>query len=147
MKRSSLLGVFILLLCACQSDGKQKKVHIVNEVPAHFEMYKTSEMAELMREMLANNLELKEKIINGENIGEFNEAYLKIHSAEMTDVSQRDATYPAFANHFEKMQKSIYSVKKTAQKEQFNKMVNSCVACHQDRCAGPIPRIKQLTIR
>lgn len=132
---------------SCQQKKAPKEIKIIDAVPANFEMYKTSEMAELMRLMLAKNTELRKQIIDGEEIGDFNEKYLKIHSAKMTDVSQRDETYPTFAKHFEQMQKEIFSVEKAKRKEQFNNTVNACIACHQDRCTGPIPRIEKLRIQ
>lgn len=146
MKNSFLIVFFCFLFVNCQQEKASKKIKIVDAVPANFEMYKTSEMVELMRTMLAKNKELREKIIKGEDIGDFNEAYLKIHSAKMTDPSQKDETYPTFAKHFEQMQKEIFLVEKNKQKEQFNNTINACIACHKDRCTGPIPRIKKLTI-
>ncbi|MGB0891231.1 MAG: hypothetical protein ACPGUU_02685 [Flavobacteriaceae bacterium] len=135
------------LLMACQEKKATKKVQIVTEVPSNFEMYKTSEMAELMRTMLAKNKELRERIIKGENIGDFNAEFIKVHSAKLTDSTDLDATFPTYANHFILMQKSIFSVEKSKQKEQFNNAINACVACHVDRCSGPIPRIKRLIIK
>lgn len=119
---------------------------IIDKVPAKFKMYKTTEMANLMRLMLAENDELRKQIINGQDIGSFNDEYLKIHVAKMTDTSQKDATYSTFAKHFVQMQQSIYLVDRVKRKEQFNNMVNACVACHRDRCSGPIPRIQKLLI-
>lgn len=138
---------FVVFFMSCEQKKSAKKINIISEVPSNFEMYKTSEMSELMRTMLQKNNELREQIIKGEDIGDFNEAYLKIHTAKMTDASQRDETYPAFAKYFEEMQKEIFSVNKEMQKEQFNKAVNACIACHQDRCVGPIPRIQKLKIK
>lgn len=149
MKQSKFVFVFfaVLLLIGCQEKKETKKIKIVDKVPANFEMYKTSEMALLMRTMLAKNNELRKQIINGEDIGDFNEAYLKIHSAKMTDSSQRDETYPTYAKHFEQMQKDLFEVQESQRKAQFNRTVNACIACHQDRCTGPIPRIKKLLIK
>lgn len=131
---------------SCQEKKSTKKVKIVSEVPSKFEMYKTSEMAELMRTMLAKNKKLRAQIINGEDIGDFNEAYLKVHTAQLTDSTDLDETYPTYAKHFVQMQQDIFTVDKSERKEQFNNAINACVSCHQDRCAGPIPRIKKLLI-
>lgn len=131
---------------SCQEKKSTKKVKIVSEVPSKFEMYKTSEMAELMRTMLAKNKKLREQIVNGEDIGDFNEAYLKVHTAQLTDSTDLDETYPTYAKHFVQMQQDIFTVEKSERKEQFNNAINACVACHQNRCAGPIPRIQKLLI-
>lgn len=148
MKSKSLfLGALLVVLVACQSKKEPKEIKISTKVPSNFQMYKTSEMAELMRTMLAKNKELRKQIIQGEDIGDFNEAYLKIHTAKLTDSTDYDATYKTFANHFVQMQKQVFNVAKEERKEQFNRAINSCVACHKDRCTGPIPRIKKLLIK
>lgn len=146
MKNNALILLYCFLLVCCQVNKREKEIQVVSVIPANFKMYKTSEMAELMRTMLVRNDELRGKIINGEDIGDFDEEYLKIHTAKLTDVSQKDATYPTFAKHFEQMQKEIFLVDKPNRKEQFNSAINACVACHRDRCTGPIPRIKKLLI-
>ncbi len=109
-------------------------------------MYKTSEMAELMRTMLSENKKLRESIITGDSIGDFNKEFLAIHTAKFTDSSDFDATYPIFANHFLEMQKGVFNLEKAERKDQFNKAVQACIACHKDRCTGPIPRIEKLLI-
>lgn len=149
MKLSKIL-VFVFcsfLLVNCANKKTKKEIKVTDKVPASFQMYKTSEMAELMRTMLAKNKKLRAKIIEGKDIGDFNDEYLKIHTAKLTDSTDLDATFPTFANHFVKMQKDVFSVESSKQKEQFNSMINACVACHKDRCSGPIPRIKKLIIQ
>lgn len=146
MKSKILLFIAFCTLLSCQPNKSSKKIKITSEVPANFEMYKTSEMAALMRKMLAKNKTLRQQIIEGEEIGDFNEAYLKVHTAKLTDDGHRDETFPTFANHFVKMQQELFEVEKGKQKAQFNRIVEACIACHQDRCTGPIPRIKKLLI-
>lgn len=136
-----------LFLISCNSyQKKTKKTKITSEVPSDFKMYKTSEMAELMRLMLLKNKELRNKIINNKEIGKFNPDYLKIHTATLTDSTDFDQTYPAFASHFIQMQKEVFTVDKIDRKKQFNKSIGACIACHQDRCSGPIPTIEKLKI-
>lgn len=144
--------ILVIILCSlflgnCANEKEKKEIKITDKIPDSFQMYKTSEMAELMRNMLAKNKKLRTQIIEGKDIGDFNDEYLKIHTAKLTDSTDLDATFPVFANHFIKMQKDVFSVDFSKQKEQFNKMINACVACHKDRCAGPIPRIKKLIIQ
>lgn len=146
MKSKFILLIAFCSLLSCQTSKPSKKIKIVSEVPANFEMYKTSEMAALMRKMLEKNKVLRQQIIAGEEIGDFNEAYLEVHTAKLTDDGHRDETYPTFANHFVKMQQEVFEVAKSDRKKQFNEAINACVACHQDRCTGPIPRIKKLLI-
>lgn len=138
---------YLLFLASCSSSQKKnKKPKIVNEVPPNFQMYKTSEMAKLMRLMLLKNKKLRNKIINNKEIGKFNSDYLKIYTATLTDSTDFDQTYPAFADHFIQMQKDVFKVDKIDRKKQFNKSIVACIACHQDRCSGPIPTIEKLKI-
>lgn len=146
MRNNLLVFCVFLLIVGCQSKEEKKQIKIVSKVPSNFQMYKTSEMAELMRTMLSENKKLREKIVAGESIGDFNKAFIEIHTAKFTDSSDFDATYPTFANHFIEMQKEIFNLEKGDRKNQFNKAVQACVACHKDRCTGPIPRIEKLLI-
>lgn len=147
MKNRILFVLFLSLTLSCQTPKESKEIKIVKKIPSNFEMYKTSEMAELMRNMLSKNKKVREQIIQGKEIGDFNNEYIKIHTAKLTDSSDLDGTFLAFANHFEQMHRKLFEVTKEARKEQFNNAINSCVACHEVKCSGPIPRIKKLLIK
>lgn len=111
-----------------------------------FVMYEMSEMASLMEQMYAENLQLKNRIINKEPVGEFPKHIVKIHSAAMTDPVENDAFFKEQAAKFIKAQELIYSDPANAQ-QHFNDGVTACVKCHQGKCDGPIPRIKKLYIK
>ncbi|WP_086031159.1 hypothetical protein [Tenacibaculum holothuriorum] len=151
MKSNFKLSIIITLaglLLQCKQFPSKDKVTITTKVPEKFNIYQPSEMSMLMREMLKSNQELREKIIaDKEDIGDFNEAFLKIHTAKLTSSDKYDDTYPTYAKHFEQMQKAVFTVAKEKRKEQFNNVVNACVACHTNRCSGPIPRIQKLAIQ
>jgi cytochrome c553 len=131
---------------SCEAKKTKRQIKIVDKIPASFRMYKTSEMASLMRLMYAENMQVRKQIIEGKEITDFNKEYLKIHTAKLTDVSDLDATFATFATFFIETQKNLNQVSKDAQKSEFNKIVAACIACHKDRCTGPIPRIKKLII-
>jgi cytochrome c553 len=111
-----------------------------------FEMYEMSEMAALMEQMYVDNQRLKERIISGDTIGTFPEHILKMHSSAMTDPTENDAFFKEQAAKFIAAQRKIYADPKNA-KQHFNDAVQSCVACHEQKCEGPIPRIKKLYIK
>jgi len=111
-----------------------------------FKMYEMSEMASLMEQMYAENLQLKTRIKNGEPVGSFPEHIVKIHSAAMTDESENDAFFKLQAAKFIKAQQQIYADPKNAPKH-FNDGVTACIKCHEGKCEGPIPRIKKLYIK
>ena len=149
MKHFFILLFGILLLSSCNKQEEKKPV-AKEEVPAkteskEFEMYEMSEMAALMEQMYVDNQRLKERIKNGDTIGKFPSHFLEIHKSAMTDESENDAFFKKQATGFINSQKLIYEDPKNA-KEHFNAGVSACVACHQVKCAGPIPRIKKLFI-
>lgn len=112
---------------------------------SNFQMYEMSEMASLMEQMYAYNTQLKERILIGEPLGEYPQAFDKLHIAVLTDASDRDAFFNDQAFKFIEAQKAVYNQTENA-KENFNKMVNQCLECHAKKCGGPVPRIKKLLI-
>jgi uncharacterized protein YktA (UPF0223 family) len=124
--------------CGTESEApvKEKK---------EFDMYKTSEMASLMRQMHHINSQLKEKIANGEELGEFPESFERILEASMTDNQVMDEFFKSHAQSFLDAQRAIYAKPEQA-KELFNGMVESCLECHRVKCAGPIPKIEKLIL-
>ena len=122
---------------ACETDSKVNK--------DGFEMYEMSEMAALMEQMYVDNQRLKERIKKGETIGQFPSHFLKIHKAVMTDESENDAFFKEQAANFIKAQEQIYKDPTNA-KQHFNDGIDACIKCHQQKCSGPIPKIKKLYI-
>jgi len=122
---------------ACATDSTKEK---------KFEMYEMSEMAALMEQMYVDNQRLKERIKNGDTIGKFPNHFMKIHQAVMTDESDNDAFFKEQAALFIKAQELIYEDPKNA-KEHFNNGIDACIACHKQKCGGPIPKIKKLYIK
>lgn len=116
------------------------------EVEKEFEMYEMSEMAALMEQMYVDNQRLKQRIIDGDTIGNFPNHFLNIHESVMTDESERDIFFKDQAAKFLKAQELIYNDSLNA-KQHFNDAVSACVKCHEQKCGGPIPRIKKLYIK
>lgn len=145
--------VFLLLVSVfftnCQKNKKQdeKTVSKVDSVKkeSNFEMYKMTELALLMEQMYAYNQQLRSRIIDNDSLGEFPTRFENIHTATMTDPSENDAFFQDQSRIYIETQKEIYN-DPTKAKENFNKMVESCLACHAKKCGGPIPRIKKLII-
>lgn len=125
-------------VAACTSSAKDKG--------DGFKMYEMSEMAALMEQMYADNMRLRERIKNGDTIGQFPKHFVNIHSSVMTDPGENDAFFKEHAKKFITAQELIYKDPKNAEKH-FNDAVTACVQCHQGKCEGPIPRIKKLYIK
>ena len=145
-----LLTAFVVI--SCQKKEEEKKESCTTEIKETskdddgFEMYQMSEMAALMEQMYVDNQRLKERIIKGDTIGQFPQHFLQLHKAVMTDEQENDDLFKEQAAKFIKAQEMIYKDPKNA-KEHFNKGVDACVQCHQQKCGGPIPRIKKLYIK
>ena len=111
-----------------------------------FDMYEFSEMAGLMEQFYAENKKIKERIENGESLGAFPSYFETIHEAVLTDPKDRDVFFNEQAQKFIEAQQMIYENDEKV-KEHFNLAIDACIQCHQQKCLGPIPRIKKLYIK
>lgn len=149
MKNLFLLGLSFLIF-SCQKEVKKEDASVEKTCDTasgkKLEMYQMSEMALLMEQMYVDNKRLKERIISGDTIGTFPKHFLKIHTAAMTDESENDDFFKEQAAKYIKSQQMIYEDPKNA-KEHFNNGVDACLNCHEQKCGGPIPRIKKLYIK
>lgn len=126
--------------------NQQPKDEIVQQIK--FDLYEPSEMANLMNEMYNYNLAVKDSILNGFMPTHFPMDFLEIHKAEMTEGKSRNAVFNSFSEVFLKAQEDFHATTDTTLlQENFNKLVNVCITCHQTECVGPIPRIKKLLIQ
>lgn len=155
MKRYFLFFVFVFL-SSCQKNTEPKvlvqpqkesctKPKTVKD-EAGFEMYQMTEMAALMEQMYVDNKRLRERILKGDTVGSFPKQYLKIYSAAMTDPEENDAFFQSHAKTFIVAQQKLYSDPKNA-KTHFNAGIAACVQCHEQKCGGPLVRIKKLYIQ
>lgn len=151
MKKVIVVILVLLFLAlsviSCQnkeSNATTEKCEPTSE--KKLEMYQMSEMAALMEQMYVDNKRLKERIQKGDTIGQFPQHFLRIHEAVMTDESDNDAFFKEQATKFIKAQEMIYKDPKNAAAH-FNAGVDACIQCHQQKCGGPIPRIKKLYIK
>jgi len=140
MKSVGYLVVLILLVCSC---GKTKKEIKIVQEPI---MYEASEMALLMRSMYEFNKTTKMNIVNKDSLMEFPEEFLTIHTAILTDPDERTKEFDSLSSQYLEAQKATFSSKSDSTKYYFNKSINLCIACHETRCVGPIPKIKKLRI-
>lgn len=146
-------GLFVLCAVILLAGCREKAEEAVTEAPKEatpakkeFKMYEMSEMAALMEQMYVDNQRLKDRIVKGDTIGQFPQHFLNIHASAMTDPSENDAFFKEQAAKFIKAQEQIYKDPANA-KQHFNDAVSSCVACHEQKCQGPITRIKKLYIK
>lgn len=142
MKKYFIFGALAFLSCKEQDASEKKTV----EQPKSFEMYEMSEMALLMEQMYVDHMRLKEKIVQGEDLGTFPDYLSKIHSSVMTDSTDRDAFFEEQSALFEVAHKAIYEASSKDKKDAYNHAVQACINCHEVKCSGPIPKIKKLIL-
>jgi cytochrome c553 len=138
MKKIILFTAIVFLFSCQTSEKKQVQKNT---------MYERSEMAALMLQMYHKNEENKKLILEGKQPKDFPEEFLKIHTAKLTDSTDRNASFEAFSNAYLKNFREVFSAANGSLKEKHNSVVNSCIACHKTTCIGPIPRIKKLYIQ
>ena len=130
--------LLVLLFISCQNKEEKKEALI---------MVEQSEMAALMLQMYAINKENKDLILKGEKPKAYPKEFNKIHSAVLTDQSDRDAAFKAYSDFHLKNVKALYNTTNIDSLIlQHNTVVNSCITCHEVKCLGPIPKIKKLLI-
>ncbi len=124
---------------SCQNQEKQTKSTTTN-FPN-----KDSELALLMRELFDNTEQIKEQIKNNETPN-FITKLNKLHTAIPTDSNVReDGLYTAFADDFINAVEAFTVAEN--KEENYNIMVQKCLACHQQICPGPVKKIKKLRIK
>ena len=146
MKYLVLIGLCLVLVLGCRQEEETLKTTQKKEIV--YDMYEPSEMADLMNQMYAHNLKVKNDILSGTIPSEFPLDFLKIHSAEMSEFKERNEIFKSFSKLFIEAEKEIYNTESPVPLEdRFNRTVNLCISCHQTECTGPIPRIKKLLIQ
>jgi len=139
--RKVLFIVLFGFILGCVSKKEEK------EVTTEYKMYKQSEMAALMLQMYAKNTANKKLILEGKTPTDFPEEFLKIHTAKLTDPSDRTASFNTFSDFYLKSFQQVFKTSKDSLKIKHNNAINSCIACHKTTCVGPIPKIKKLLIQ
>lgn len=146
MKYSFLIGFCFILTFGCKENEPVQETTKAEKIV--YDMYEPSEMANLMNQMYAHNLKVKNDILSGKIPSEFPLDFLKIHSAELSEFKARNEIFQSFSKLFIEAEKEIYNTESTVPLEdRFNRAVNLCISCHQTECTGPIPRIKKLLIQ
>lgn len=138
--------LFICLLCILSFSCKEEKKEQPKE-KKELVMVKPSEMANLMNEMYAFNESIKQQVLEGKLNNSYPEKFNNIHSAVMTDPSDRDETFEAFSKLFLQSEQAIFEGSQEDLVLRYNNAINACIACHTKKCSGPIPRIKKLLIK
>ncbi|WP_177229062.1 hypothetical protein [Pustulibacterium marinum] len=130
----------MMILVSCDQNKKDQTKQSSNE---NFQMYSMSEMARLMENMAQEHKNVKTKVLANDSLGSIPDYYYDIHFATFTDESDNDEFFKKWADLYLAAEENLYK-KQTV--EAFDNAINVCLQCHQQKCGGPIPRIKKLFI-
>lgn len=139
-------AVFILLMafiwaCAQQEPEKEK------EAPAQqFVEGERSELALAMRDMYEKMKLVSDSMKAGHEVHTaFLERFMAIHTAKATKPEMVSGTYQGMAELFMDNYER-FEADTADQVEAFNAMIETCVACHQQQCPGPLKIITRLRV-
>lgn len=135
------IGLVALVAISCNKQNATTEQNC--EKP---QMYETSELAQLMRDMYADNEKIKEKLLKGEWPDSLPDYFSKLHTAKATDPSDINETYKGLGNSYLQRFEELKSAPDSLKIESYNSLINGCVSCHQVYCNGPLPKIKKLLI-
>lgn len=137
-----LFVIVFATLVSCTSTNS--KSNSETDDTSGFQMYQMSEMAKLMEAMSNEHAAVKQKLLAGDTIGSIPETYYDIHYATLTDADDNDEFFKQWADVYIGAEENLY---KEQTIDAYNNAVNVCLQCHQQKCGGPIPRIKKLFIK
>lgn len=138
MKRIlTAVAVGFMLLLACTS--------IESKETPKARLYKRSELSLLMRKMHDAAKDLKKNLSDTTMRMEYKELFEEIQTAQASDLELKENNFDAFAYAWQESWKDFLA-EKDHPKEAFNRMVDQCLNCHNNRCPGPMRRIKRLKI-
>ncbi|SDR71507.1 hypothetical protein SAMN05216503_0572 [Polaribacter sp. KT25b] len=100
-----------------------------------------------MLKMYQANLENKSLILEGKTPNAFPEEFINIHTAKLTDPSDRNASFKVFSEMYLNTFQQDFKTEKDSLKAKHNNTIYTCIACHKTTCIGPIPKIKKLLIQ
>lgn len=124
--------LFVLIMASCNED----KPKILNRDPNG-----TSELQLTMREMYDYFDEVKKQLSEGKSINDI-KAFKHINTDTPTEKGKNSTEiYKAMASSYFTAVEYM-NMEKNA--EAFNQIVNTCMACHQQVCPGPMVKIKKL---
>ena len=140
--------IYVTLLTALffNSCSYKDKENTTKKEKKQFETYERSEMASMMLFMFDFNMQLKAEIEAGKSVSTFPDNFKQLSQLKMTSGHIKDDFFEQHLDTFLAYQKEVFD-KPNSRVENFNAMVQSCIACHQVKCTGPISKIEKLFIR
>lgn len=101
-------------------------------------------LALLMREMFLDMEEIRISVEDGKAISTYIEEHKKLLTAKPTDSGVKTETYQSMGIAYLASLKQLENSIEEALSENYKSLVNSCLACHNNFCPGPIKKINLL---
>lgn len=138
--------LFFVIACNQSDKSKVKPNYKETTVASSINPNGDSELALLMRKLFYDTDSLRQSILADDFVihGNFIQQLEQIHSAIPTDSTVKTPAFESFNNALINQANRLQTAEDKV--DVFNKLVNSCIDCHQTVCPGPIKRIKQLII-
>ncbi len=146
MKLASVIFlVFVILLTfSCKENVREPKSKIVRTKSLN--PNGDSELAILMREMLAHSKYIKQRLEDGLAEQEaYPESQERLLTAKATTLEKRGYGFDAYANAYLAALQELHKPN-GMRIYNHNNLVSKCVDCHKSFCTGPIPTIEKLFI-
>ncbi|WP_304517662.1 hypothetical protein, partial [Cecembia rubra] len=133
-----LLFVFFFLILMGVSCS-QKKEPEVNKL--RFYPNEDAPLALLMREMFKDMEDMRNAIENGDEIRSYLKKHGELLHAKPTNPEVKTTTFELMGNAYLESLKILEESPQALLKDNYRLVVQTCLACHQQYCPGPIKRI------
>lgn len=142
-----LVLISLIAFVSCNNNApKEKKDSVAACKTGDLNPNGDSELSLLMRELAAFSDSVKQDLLNNREPRPHPENLTTILTARKTDENIDRSVYDPLARTYITGVTYFYASKPEDRVENYNSMVNNCIACHQSFCGGPIKRIQKLLI-
>ena len=143
-----LIGASFFISCGQATEEKKENSSEENATDTwEPNMYEASELVLIMRQMHADLTLVKEDVAQGKIPGPMPEKYKEMHTAMATNPQEIDEIFHAIADKWMGEYTAMTESDPSTVKLKYNGLITTCVACHQNYCLGPIPKIEKLYIK
>lgn len=133
-----MLFAVIVMLGACQQEK--------NDGVAPRNPNGESELALLMLDMLQDGMRMKAEIEAGK-LPKIVKEFEEMHTAAATEPEKvKSPTYKSFTAAYHASLQALKDANLGETTDAYNRMVQSCMNCHQVMCPGPMVRIEKMYI-
>lgn len=90
--------------------------------------------------------ELRRQVINGSLASAFPKEFLSIHTATQTDSTVKGEAFDTYASHYILSLKELFKSDSSHLRQNYERLITTCMSCHQSLCPGPLRAIKKLKL-